>query len=120
MSYAPDKIPWWSQILRLLFSLLLLTVALGGLVTDDFSLPRTGWRTNRIHLHGWSAILMSAAFCCAALHVLTPIISHYDETDNEWRYTGFQRICGRVGWLLVFLAIGWYFYTEFFTNANAA
>jgi len=107
-------------MLRLLFSLLIVIVALGGLVTDNFSLPRTGWRTHRIHLHGASAILMFAAFCCAALHVLTPIISHYDERDNEGRYTGLQRICGRVGWLLFFLAMGWYFYTEFFANADAA
>lgn len=56
-------------------------------------------------LSGVSAWIMYASFLCAVLNLLSVVVDHYDERDNEFSYKRFARFSQALGWTLFFLAL---------------
>lgn len=69
-----------------------------GIYTNDLVIPLR--RRNRIHLHDEPALLMFAAFVCGAMVLISVIIDHYDERNNEHKYKKFSEAVGCIGWFL--------------------
>ena len=64
-----------------------------------------GKRSKGILLHGAAMWVMASAFFCAAGVLLSDVVDHADERDNEWKYERFRLWAGKAGWTLFGLAI---------------
>jgi hypothetical protein len=69
-----------------------------SLYVNDLVIPLR--RRKDIHLHDEPAFLMFAAFICGALVLISVIIDHYDERNNEHQYKKFSETLKTVGWFL--------------------
>lgn len=106
MKYVPNKIPLKERLLNKLFSIILIVYGGYGIYINDLYLP--GKRSNGIHLHDEPALIMYAAFICGCLVMLSVVVDHYDERDNEHKYQAFAKIFTLLGWGLFAVSVVWH------------
>ena len=88
-----------------LFSIILIVYGGYGVYKNDLFIP--GKRIKGVHLHDEPAILMYAAFICGCLVMLSVIVDHYDERDNEHKYKTFAKVFKYLGWGLFGASFVW-------------
>ncbi|MCB1614897.1 MAG: hypothetical protein KDI30_02680 [Pseudomonadales bacterium] len=103
MSYIPNKISLFERILNSVCSVLMLVYGSYGIYINDFFVLAK--RGSGIHLHDESALIMYGAFVCGALVMLSVVVDHYDERDNEHRYRVFGTVLKYIGWSLFTIAL---------------
>lgn len=99
--HTPNLIPVSRRIGSSLGALGLAAYGAFGIWIDDLLIPG---KRNSLHLSGLPAWVMGLALLCAATHLASVVIDHYDKRDNEARYVLFQTWSRRLGWALAGLA----------------
>jgi hypothetical protein len=87
-----------------------------GFYTDRISL--WGHRIQIAELKSGPAWMMAAAFACGAFVLLSAVVDHYDERNNEQAYKAFRWIVIRIGWCLAAASLTAHVYL-FFSGAYA-
>lgn len=100
--YAHNQIPLARRLCSSLGALGLAAYGAFGIWIDDLLIP--GKRSS-LHLSGLPAWIMGLALLCAATHMASVVIDHYDRRDNEARYLAFRTWSRRLGWALAGLAL---------------
>ena len=101
--HVPNQIPLAERVINTILSLILLAWGTYGIINNDFYIPARF--TKGMSLSGVSAWIMYASFLCAVLNLLSVVVDHYDEKDNEFSYKRFARFTQVLGWTLFFLAL---------------
>lgn len=96
MDYLPNRIPLGERLINIVLSSGLLLYGGYGLQVNDLYIP--GKRTSGVHLHDEPALLMYAAFVCGCLVMLSVVVDHYDERNNEQKYRAFAKAFKWLGW----------------------
>lgn len=99
---GPNKLPARERMWYFIGSGLLLAYTLHALFRDDFYLP--GKRGSGMHLTGVSSWLMAAASFCAVASMVSALVDHHDERNNEVKYKNFSAACEWLGWGLAISA----------------
>ena len=108
MKYSPNKIPHKKIMFNTVFSVILILYGGYGIYVNDLYIPgRHGVSHRAIHLHDEAALLMYAAFICGCLVMLSVVVDHYDERDNEHKYQLFAKCFKFLGWGLFGASIIW-------------
>lgn len=94
--YTPNHIPAKERILSIVFSLFLFLYGTYGVWVNDLYMP--GKRSGGIHLHDVPAWIMYGAITCACLVMLSVVVDHYDERNNETNYKLFANLFKYAGW----------------------
>ncbi len=104
--YTPNRIHWSERFINVLYAIVILALAALGLFTGDLLLPgkRTSGPTG-IAMQGAAALLMYAAMACAVAVLLSTVIDHYDQRNNEATYRRFAKVGKVAGWVLLALAL---------------
>lgn len=100
--HTPNQIPVAQRVGSSLGALGLAAYGAFGVWIDDLLIP--GKRSS-LHLSGLPAWIMGLALLCAATHLASVVMDHYDRRDNEARYLAFQTWSRRLGWALAGLAL---------------
>lgn len=106
--YKPNSYPLNFRIVCLLASVALVVYAMVCIYYDDFAIPskQRGSHLNGVlHIHGYSVWILSLACLTTAANLLSYLIDHYDNRNNEHKYERFSKLCARAGWFLLFSAI---------------
>lgn len=103
LAYLPNHIPEDVRNKNILMSAGLLLYGSLGLWLDDLYIP--GKRGNGVHFHGEPAWMIFAAMFFASLNLLTVVIDHYDERNNERVYEWAAKITQVLGWSIVIVAV---------------
>ena len=101
--YIPNSIPWKVRLSNLAFSLGGILYGAYGLHRNDFFIP--GRRGRGVHLHDSAAMLMMAAIVCGCAVLLSVVLDHYDERDNEVYYQRTAQVLRWLGWGFFALAM---------------
>lgn len=107
--YTPNHIPRSERFLNVLYALVIIAFGVLGLTTGDLLLPgkRTGG-PNGVALQGLSAWVMYAAMICACAVLISVLVDHYDQRNNEINYRRFAQTGKFLGWFLFFLSLALY------------
>lgn len=107
--YTPNHIPRSERFLNVLYALVIIAFGVLGLTTGDLLLPgkRTG-SPNGVALQGLSAWVMYAAMICACAVLISVLVDHYDQRNNEINYRRFAQTGKFLGWFLFFLSLALY------------
>ena len=100
--YTPNHIPSWKRVAYVAASLFLIVYGFHGLWTNDLYVPGRRLGT---HLHGASAWIMFLAMLSACTVMLSVVLDHYDQENNEMKYELFARAITVLGWSLFGLAL---------------
>lgn len=82
--HTPNHIPAGERVRNAIFSVLLLAYGSYGVWINDLYIP--GKRSKGIHLHDVPAWIMYGAIICACLVMLSVVVDHYDQRNNETNY----------------------------------
>lgn len=105
MKYIPNKIPFKERMMNKILSIILLAYGGYGIYINDLYI--SGKRGNGVHLHDEPALVMYAAFICGCLVMLSVVVDHYDERDNEKKYKRFAKAFKYLGWSLFIGSFIW-------------
>ena len=91
-----------------------ISIGLGGLLYGAYGLYRNDLfipsrRGPGVHLHDSAAMLMVAAIVCGCAVLLSVVLDHYDERNNEAHYHRAAQILRWLGWTFVVLSFGRHF-----------
>jgi len=103
--FEPNHYSASARLWNSFLALALVTYGGLGVFRDDLFIP--GKRSSGVHLHGWAAWLMFAAFLCAAAVMFALVVDHYDRRNNEHHYIAFKKLAVLVGWLFFCAAFAW-------------
>ena len=110
--YIPNSIPTRTRAFHVGASLLLLAYGSYSLGRNSLYLPtkirKYGGpyrRYDYLHLQDAAAWLMVAAFVCAAALMLSVVLDHYDERNNEAYYQRAAQVLRWLGWSFFILAL---------------
>lgn len=109
--YKPNVVPRSERIFNSLLGTALLLYGLAGLITGRVDL--NGSRMRIAILEGRPALLMASAFIVGAVVLLTVVIDHYDNRNNERHYRSFRWAATRLAWCLAASALISHFYLGF-------
>ncbi|MNQ50928.1 hypothetical protein D3C85_648880 [compost metagenome] len=101
-AYVPNTVPFKVRLWNVTLSVVLLAYGTFGVVTDHFVVPG---KRGSIVLYGYPAWIMYGALLCLVANLAAAVIDHYDTRNNEGRYTRFEAISRKTGWVLFFLAL---------------
>ena len=105
--YIPNSIPGKVRLINLSFGLGGIVYGAYGLHRNDLFIPsRRGPGT---HLHDGAAMLMVAAIACGCAVLLSVVLDHYDERNNEAHYQRAAQVLRWLAWIFVFLSFGRHF-----------
>jgi TRAP-type C4-dicarboxylate transport system permease small subunit len=82
--HTPNHIPAGERVRNAIFSVLLFAYGSYGVWINDLYIP--GKRSKGIHLHDVPAWIMYGAIICACLVMLSVVVDHYDQRNNETNY----------------------------------
>ena len=85
--HTPNHIPAGERVRNAIFSVLLFAYGSYGVWINDLYIP--GKRSKGIHLHDVPAWIMYGAIICACLVMLSVVVDHYDQRNNETNYKMF-------------------------------
>lgn len=103
MQHNPNHIPRHDRILYIILSGALFIYGTFGVIIDDLFVP--GKRSSGTHYHGEPAWMIYGAVLCAVANLVSVVVDHYDQRDNEINYKRFARITQIAGWTLFILAL---------------
>ena len=106
MKYVPNKISLVERVMNIIFSAFLLIYGSHGIYINDLYMP--GKHSRGINLHDEPALVMYAAFICGCLVMLSVVVDHYDERDNEHKYKLFAKYFKFLGLGLFGVALVWH------------
>ncbi|MDO4795103.1 MAG: hypothetical protein Q4A28_04070 [Brachymonas sp.] len=96
--YLVNEFGLWHRIRNTLLGLCLLAYGAYGVWKNDLYIS---WgRLSRVHLHGAPAWVMYAAMICGAASLLSVVVDHYDQRNNEERYECFRQVVFFLGFIL--------------------
>lgn len=101
--YSPNHIPRSERIWNTVLSSIVLAYGCHGLSVNDLYMP--GKRGPGIHFHDLPAWIMFAAMLCACANMISVIVDHYDQRNNETNYRRFARMTQIGGWCFFALAL---------------
>lgn len=81
------------------------------MAVDDLWLP--GKRGPGLHLHGWDAWLMYAAFVAATVSMLSVVMDHFDLRPNEAMYDDIEKYANWMMYCFGGLSIAHVLYSAF-------
>ena len=98
--YRPNRVPPKERFIFIVLSLFLIVYGSYGVLTDDLYIPTSGRRrysstprpNSGMHLHGPAAWCIYLAILCAVACMISMVVDHYDERDNEIKYKQFAQI----------------------------
>lgn len=102
-SYIPNHIPAEERLKYIAFSIFLFAYGSYGVWVNDLYIP--GKRSKGIHLHDVPAWIMYGAMICACLVMLSIVVDHYDERNNENNYKLFADMFRFLGWIFFALSL---------------
>lgn len=108
--YIPNKIPSKERLTNIIFSLFLFMYGSYGIFINDIYIP--GKRSKGVHLHDEPALFMYGAIICACIVMISVVIDHYDERDNEHKYQAIGRLFKFTGWSLFILSLAYSIWTR--------
>jgi len=79
--YTPNHIPAEERTKNILSSIALFLYGSYGVYVNDLYIP--GKRSKGIHLHDVPCWIMFGAIICACLVMLSVVVDHYDQRNNE-------------------------------------
>jgi len=94
--YTPNHIPAEERTKNILSSITLFLYGSYGVYVNDLYIP--GKRSKGIHLHDVPCWIMFGAIICACLVMLSVVVDHYDQRNNETNYRLFANIFRGLGW----------------------
>lgn len=101
--YTPNHISANERTQSIVVSLLLFAYGSYGVWVNDLYIP--GKRSKGIHFHDVPAWIMYGAIICACLVMLSVVVDHYDQGNNETNYKMFAKIFSYIGWGFFALSI---------------
>jgi hypothetical protein len=101
--YTPNHIPADERSKNILTSVALFLYGSYGVYVNDLYIP--GKRSRGIHLHDVPCWIMFAAIICACLVMLSVVVDHYDQRNNETNYQLFTDVFRMLGWGFFWLSI---------------
>ena len=104
--YIPNVIPADVRRFNLFASLFLLAYGAYGIHVNDLYIRTRRGRVS-LHLHNESAFIMYAAFLCACIVMVSVIIDHYDQRDNESTYRSVGTVFRIAGWGLFGISLAY-------------
>ena len=104
MEFKPNNIPVGTRVFNILGSIFLVVYGGFGVYKNDLILPA---KRGVIHLHDKPAIVHYMAFICAAIVMLSVVIDHYDQRNNEHKYKFFAKVVSGFGWFLFGASLIW-------------
>ena len=93
----------WDRSWYVVYALVLIAYCGLSLYNDTFYLPAKSGQG--LTLHGARAAIMCMAILCATACLVSMVMDHYDERDNEEAYKLFAMRAKYTGWGLFFLAL---------------
>jgi hypothetical protein len=100
--YVPNVVPIKDRIAKSFFAFILILWAIYGAIANDLSLPT---KRQAMHLHGVAMWLMCVAFVMTAANLISWVVDHYDQRDNERQYRTFRAYSKVIGYLLFGMAL---------------
>ena len=101
--YIPNSIPGKVRLSNFAFGLGGILYGAYGLHRNDLYIP--GKHGPGVHLHDSAAMLMMAAIVCGCAVLLSVVLDHYDERDNEVYYQRTAQVLRWLGWGFFALAM---------------
>lgn len=101
--YNPNHIPSEERTMNIIYSSIMFLYGTFGIIIDDIYLPSK--RRPGTHFHGEAAWILYAAILCAIANMLSVVVDHYDQRNNETNYKLFARITQIAGWILFIVAL---------------
>lgn len=101
--HNPNHIPLSEITINIILSTIMFLYGTFGIIIDDFYIP--GKRRPGIHFHGEPAWIMYGAFLFAVANMMSVVVDHYDQRNNETNYKLFARVTQIAGWILFALAL---------------
>jgi hypothetical protein len=99
--YSPNHIPASTRRQYIFFSALLILYGLFGAWIGDIYVP--GKRGPGAHFRGVPLWFLVGAMAAAVANMISVVVDHYDERNNETNYRKFARITQILGWSLFIL-----------------
>ncbi|HHC6670938.1 TPA: hypothetical protein ACN33Q_004756, partial [Vibrio parahaemolyticus] len=104
MDYIPNKIALSERVACALLSMFLIAYGGYGIYKNDLYIPA---RRGGVHFSNEPAWLMYGAFVCGCIVMISVIIDHYDERNNERGYRIFRNVFKYIGFGLGCFAALW-------------
>jgi len=101
--YIPNKFTLKERTINLLLSLVIIVYGTVGLTENDIYIP--GKRGRGIHFYGFTAFLVYVAMMVVSISMLSVIVDHYDERDNERKYKSIKSAATALAVSLFILAV---------------
>jgi len=108
--YVPDSMSLLSRLGYVVLAIALLAWGVYGAFENEFVIAggRNGRVVSTLHLRGASLWMMIVALVSASSALLSPVASHYDQRDNEWKYRVFKWVAGAMAGIFFLLSLLWY------------
>jgi hypothetical protein len=103
--HIPNTIPRSERRKNILFSIFLFAYGGYGVFVNDLYLP--GRHSPGVHLHDVPAWIMYGAMISACLVMISVVVDHYDQRNNERYYRRFAQAGRIVGWGLFATSFLW-------------
>lgn len=104
--HVPNSVPLRDRIAYLIASACLIAYGGYGLLANDLFVP--GRRGTGTHLHDEPALLMVGALLCGVMVMVSIVVDHYDQRNNENRYRSFARRLKVLGLGLFAASLVWH------------
>ncbi len=104
MDYTPNKIALSERVACALLSVFLTVYGGYGLYKNDLYISA---RRGGVHFSNEPAWLMYGAFVCGCIVMISVIVDHYDERNNERGYRIFRNVFKYIGFGLSCFAALW-------------
>ncbi|HBC3841375.1 TPA: hypothetical protein KD881_004666, partial [Vibrio parahaemolyticus] len=102
--YSPNKIALSERLACALLSVFLIAYGGYGIYKNDLYIPA---RRGGVHFSNEPAWLMYGAFVCGCIVMISVIVDHYDERNNERGYRIFRNVFKYLGFGLFCIAALW-------------
>lgn len=103
-NYTPNHIPVKERVENIIGSIFFVAYGAYGVWSNDLHLA-FGRRSPGIHLHDIAAWLMFAASICGCVVLLTVVVDHYDQRNNETNYKKIADVFKKSGIAFAILSI---------------
>lgn len=101
--YLPNEIPVEKRLRNIFLSIALMAYGIHGIYVNDLWIPRR--RGRDIHLTDEAIFVMNAAFVCGCLVLISAVVDHYDQRNNEHKYKAFATVLKVIALILFFVAV---------------
>ena len=100
--YVANSVPQWKRLLNIAISVFIIAYVGYGLAVDKLLIPV---KRGSLELRGFSAWVMGASAFFLVANLITVVIDHYDQRDNEKIYKKYRSLFYRCGYALFCAAL---------------